>query len=284
MFKVLKRWWKYLTAKTSSSFNERADPKIQLEQALMEAQQNHRQLTEQAANVIANQKQAEMRLNRSMQELEKANANARQAVLMADDATKKGDAARALQLTSAAEAITNRLIQLERDVEEQKTFVLQAAQASDQAKAAVQRNATELQRKLAERQKLLSQLDQAKMQEQLNKTMATLGETVGEDVPTLDEVRNKIEARYARAKGQAELQESSVDARILEIEQATVNVEAQSRLSQLRAELGLEPAAAAGEVGAGAAGAAGAGTTAGAETTGAASTAPAADPRAEPSV
>lgn len=249
MFKVLQRWWRYLTAKTSGEFNERADPKVQLEQALLEAQQNHRQLTEQAANVIANQKQAEMRLNRAMQELEKSNANARQAVLMADDATKRGDAAKAGQLTTAAESIANRLIQLEKDVEEQKSFVLAAAQASDQAKAAVQRNSAELQRKLAERQKLLSQLDQAKMQEQLNRTMTSLSETIGEDVPTLDEVRTKIEARYARAKGTAELQESSVDARILEVEQATVNVEAQSRLSQLRAELGLEGAS--GEVGAG---------------------------------
>jgi phage shock protein A len=249
MFKALKRWWKYLTAKVSGSLNEKADPKVQLEQALLEAQQNHRRLTEQAANVIANQKQAEMRLNRSMQELEKANTNARQAVLMADDATKKGDAAKAQQLTVAAESIANRMIQLERDVEEQKTFVLGAAEASDQAKAAVQRNSAELQRKLAERQKLLSQLDQAKMQEQLNKTMSTLGETIGEDVPTLDEVRLKIEARYAKAKGTAELQETSVDARILEIEQASVNVEAQSRLSQLRAELGLESAPAAAELG-----------------------------------
>jgi phage shock protein A len=251
MFKVIRRWWKYMTAKLSGSFSERADPKVQLEQALLEAQQNHRRLTEQAANVIANQKQGEMRLNRSMAELEKANANARQAVLMADDATKKGDAAKAQQLTVAAESIANRLIQLEKDVEDQKAYVLQSAQASDQAKAAVQRNSSELQRKLAERQKLLSQLDQAKMQEQLNKTMSTLGEAIGEDVPTLDEVRQKIEARYAKAKGVSELQETSVDARILEVEQATLNVEAHSRLSQLRAELGLEPAAA--EVGSGSA-------------------------------
>lgn len=249
MFKVFARWWRYLTQSASTKFDERADPKIQLEQALVESQQQHRQLTEQAANVIANQKQAEMRLNRTMTELEKANANARQAVTMADDATRKGDAARAAELTSAAEAIANRMIQLERDVEDQKAFVMQAAQASDQAKTAVQQNGTELQRRLAERQKLLSQLDQAKMQESLNRTMTQLGTTVGEDVPSLDEVREKIEARYARAKGVSELQETSVDSRIREIESATVNVEAQSRLSQLRTELGLDTAAAPGQVG-----------------------------------
>jgi hypothetical protein len=103
----------------------------------------------------------------------------------------------------------------------------------------VQQNATALQRKLAERNKLLSQLDQAKMQEQVNTAMASLSETVGADVPTFDEVREKIEARYAKAKGMSELTESSVESRMLEVEQAAANSEAQTRLAQIRAQLGL---------------------------------------------
>src|SRR2546423_11539635 len=88
MFKVLRRWWKYMTAKLSGSFNERADPKVQLEQAIMEAQEQHRRLREQAAHVIAHPKQTEMRLNRSMEELEKGNTHPRHAVPMADQATQ----------------------------------------------------------------------------------------------------------------------------------------------------------------------------------------------------
>jgi phage shock protein A len=252
MFKALKRWWKYMAAKLSGSLNERADPKVQLEQAIMEAQEQHRRLREQAANVIANQKQTEMRLNRAMEELEKVNGNARQAVLMADDANKKGDVAKATEYTTAAGSFANRLIQLESEVEGLKTLSLQSAQASDQAKAAVQQNSAALQQKLAERQKLLGQLDQAKMQEQMNKAMATLSETVGEDVPTLEEVRDKIEARYAKAKGMSELTDNSVESRMLEVEQAAMNSQAQTRLAEIRAQLGLAPAeTAAAEVGAG---------------------------------
>ena len=70
------------------------------------------------------------------------------------------------------------------------------------------------------------------------------GETVGEDVPTFDEVRDKIEARYAKAKGMSELTESSVESRMLEVEQAAANSEAKGRLAQIRAQLGLAPAAA----------------------------------------
>jgi phage shock protein A len=250
MFKAIKRWWKYMTAKVSSGVDERADPKIQLEQAITEAQEQHRRLKEQAANVIANQKQAEMRLNRSMEEYERLNANARQAILMADEAQRAGDDKKLTEYTAAAESFANRLIALEGEIEQGKSMVLQASQAAVQAKAAVSQNASALQKKLAERQKLMGQLDQAKMQEQMNVAMAQLSETVGADVPSFEEVRDKIEVRYARAKSVSELTEQSVETNMLEIEAAARNVEAQARLSQIREQLGLAPAATA-EVGTG---------------------------------
>ena len=160
-----------------------ADPKIQLEQAINEAHTQHRQLKEQAANVIANQKQTEIRLNRTMEEYEKVSANARQAVMMADDAQKKGDAEKVTQYTTAAEAFANRMIGIEREVEDLKALHLQASQAAEQAKQAVNQNSANLQKKLSEKQKLMSQIDQAQMQEQLNKAMTSLSEKVGEDVP-----------------------------------------------------------------------------------------------------
>ena len=132
------------------------------------------------------------------------------------------------------------LIQVEKDVESLKTMVLESTQASDQAKAAVQQNSRILQQKLAEKSKLLSQLEQAKMQEEMNSAMNQLNESVGADVPTLKEVEEKIQARYAKASAASELTEASVESRVLEVEQASANVEAQGKLSELRAELGLE--------------------------------------------
>jgi phage shock protein A len=242
MLKLLRRWWKYMVARGGSSFNEHADPKIQLEQAISEAHEQHKRLTQQAANVIANQKQTEMRLNRTMEELEKVGANARQAVMMADQAQKAGDTAKATEYTQAAESFANRLIALENEVEDLKALHFQAAEAAQQAKTAVQQNATALQRKLSERQALLGKIDQATMQEEMNRAMTQLSATVGEDVPSLEEVRAKVEARYARAKGMQELQGSSVEGRMLEVEQAAMNVEAQSRLAEIKAQLGIAPA------------------------------------------
>jgi len=179
MFKTLKKWWKYMGAKVSSMFNEAADPKIQLEQAINEAQEQHRRLKEQAANVIANQKQNEMRLSAALGELEKLNRNATQAVLMAEEAGRAGNDAKMTEYTSAAEAFANQLISKEKEVDNLKAMSLQATEAAQKAKMAVQQNSRLLQEKLAEKQKLLSQLDQAKMQEQMNTAMSSLTEEVG---------------------------------------------------------------------------------------------------------
>lgn len=240
MFKLLQRIRRYFTAAGNAKFNELADPKIQLEQALSEAQDQHRRLKEQAASVIANQKQTEMRLSRALEDLEKVNASARQAVLMAEEANKAGETGKGAEYTRAAEAFAGRLVSIEKEVESLKGLSLQSAEASDKAKAAVEQNGVALQQKLNEKQKLLSQLDQAKMQEQMNKAMAQLTEHVGQDVPTLAEVRDKIEARYAKAIGNSELQSASVESRMLEVEKAAQDTEAVARLDKIKEQLGIE--------------------------------------------
>jgi phage shock protein A len=239
MFKLVRKWWKYLTAKLTGSFNGRADPKVQLEQAIAEARDQHRKLTEQAANVIANQKQTQLKLDRTIEEYEKANASARQALLLSDQEARAGNADKAGSFGQAAEAFANKIINLEQQIDDLKKTLLDATQASEKAKQAVAQNSSALQKKLAEREKLLSQLDQAKMQEQMTKAMTQLSETVGEEVPTFEEVRNKIEKRLAKAQASTELTGAGVESKMLEVEQAQASAEAQARLSELRSELGL---------------------------------------------
>lgn len=253
MLDLLRRRWQYFTAKSQARFEEGADPKVQLEQAIGDAQEQHRRLVDQASNVVANHKRHELQLNRAIEDLEKVRASTKQALLMANEASQHGDGVKAGEYNQTAEAFANRLVATENQVEDLKTLSLQSAQAADQARAAVQQNALALQQKLAERQKLLSQLDQAKMQEQLNRAMSSLNETAGTEGPSLDQVRSKIEARYARAIGTSELTGQTVEARMLEVQQATMGSEARSRLDSLRAELGIGSAGELGAAGRGAA-------------------------------
>jgi len=56
----------------------------------------------------------------------------------------------------------------------------------------------------------------------------------------LDEVRTKIEAALRPCAGRTEVQSGTVQARMLEVEQAQMTSEARPRLGQIRVQLGLE--------------------------------------------
>ena len=78
--------WKYLMALFGSKIDEHADPKVQIQQAIEDAQRQHQALVQQAAAVIGNQRQLEMKLSRQLTEVETLQANARQALVLADRA------------------------------------------------------------------------------------------------------------------------------------------------------------------------------------------------------
>lgn len=242
--------WKYLMALFSSKVDEYADPKVQIQQAIEDAQRQHQALSQQAASVIGNQRQLEMKLNRQLGEIEKTQASARQALVLADQARSNGDDAGAQRYEETAGVYANQLVTSEQSVEDLKTLHDQSIQAADQAKKAVERNATMLQQKIAERTKLLSQLEQAKMQEQASKSLQQMTElSAPGSTPSLEEVRDKIEKRYANAIGQAELAQNSVQGRMLEVQESTTDMAGKARLDQIRASLG--GGAVAGEVTAG---------------------------------
>ncbi len=237
--------WKYLMAAFGAKIDEKADPKIQIQQAIEEAQRQHQALTQQAAAVIGNQRQLEMKLARQIGEVEKYQGDARQALVLADQ-VRATDPAKAADYEQTALLFSNKLVSAESGMEDLKNLHDQAMQAAQQAKKAVENNATLVQKKLAERTKLLSQLEQAKMQEQVTKSLQSMSElSAPGTTPSLDEVRDKIEQRYAKALGGAELASESVEGRMLEVERSSLDLAGQSRLDQIRASMsGQLPAAA----------------------------------------
>ena len=242
--------WRYLMALFNSKIDENADPKIQIQQAIEEAQRHHQALTQQAAQVIGNQRQLEMRLNRQLADIEKLQVNVRQALTLADQAVASGDAAKATEYNNAAEAFAAQLVTAEQSVEDLKGLHDQALSAAAQAKKAVEQNAMMLQQKIGERTKLLSQLEQAKMQEQVSASLRSMSEIAAPgNTPSLEEVREKIERRYANAMGEAELAQNSVQGRMIEVQQASVQMAGHSRLEQIKASMRGEALPAGGATG-----------------------------------
>src|SRR5215216_1248475 len=230
--------WRYLMALFGAKIDEYADPKVQIQQAIEDAQRQHHALVQQAAAVIGNQRQLEMKLSRQMSEVEKLQAMARQAIVLADKARSDADEAKAGEYENTAQTIATQLVSAEQSMEDLKTLHDQALGAAGQARKAVENNRMVLERRLAERTKLLSQLEQAKMQETIAHSLESMSSlSAPGNTPSLDEVREKIEQRYATAMGRAELASNSVEGRMLEVQKSSLDMAGSSRLEQIRASL-----------------------------------------------
>ena len=76
------------------------------------------------------------------------------------------------------------------------------------------------------------------MQEQVSNNLRQMTEVSAPgNTPSLDEVRDKIEKRYTTALGQADLAQNSVQGRMMEVEQASIDAAGSDRLAQLRASM-----------------------------------------------
>jgi phage shock protein A len=240
VMRVLRRAWRYLVAALSGKLDEVADPKVQIEQAIEEAKRQHELLSQQAAAVLGNRRQLEMKLARSMDEVEKLRASARQALVLAGQSGGAGDQDKAASYEETAQAFATKLVAAEGSMNDLKGLHDQALQAADQARRAVEQNAFLLQKRLSERSRLLSQLEQTKMQERMNQALQSVSElSVPSDVPTLNEVRDKIEARYARALGRSDLATETVEARMVEVEKAALDQQGAERLEEIRKSLAV---------------------------------------------
>lgn len=240
--------WRYMMALFGAKIDQYADPKVQIQQAIEDAQRQHQALVQQAAAVIGNQRQLEMKLSRQMGEVEKLQGMARQALVLADRSRDGGDEAEAQKYEATATTLATQLVSGEQSMEDLKTLHDQALSAAGQARKAVENNAMVLQQRIAERSRLLSQLEQAKMQETVAKSLESMSSLAAPgNTPSLDEVRDKIEQRYATAMGRAELASNSVEGRMLEVQKSSLDMAGSSRLEQIRAsmageKLGASPA------------------------------------------
>ena len=230
--------WKYLMRSFDSKIDENADPRVQIQQAVAAAKQNHQEITQQAAAIIGNRNQLQMKLDRLIKSQEDLQAKARTALGAADKAAAAGDAEKAQQFNSTAEVIATQLVSVEQELEQVKQAYASADQAASEAQAKQQQSEARLKEQLSQVSQLESQLNQAKMQEQTAATMDSMNAiTANDNVPTLDGVRDKIERRYANALGAQELAENSMGDRMAEIEASATDMAAASRLEQIRASM-----------------------------------------------
>src|SRR3954447_13833225 len=245
MWKTWKRWWRYVAVMLRVRQDEIADPKVQLVQAMEDARLAHRRATEQAAAVVANQRVAQKRLEKLSAESQKLQVTADQALLLAEQQRQSGDPERAEGYEQHAEAIVVRVMELDQELGNQRQIVQQAGVTADQAKAKVAESDARLREKLRDSERLLNDLDRAKMYEALNEANRRLDDTLADDGPTYAGVERKIDKRLESAIAAGEIADAhvpSADQVARDVNQAVKSVQAQAFLDDRRAMLGLAAA------------------------------------------
>ena len=194
-----------------------------------------RALRESATNIIAHEKQLEGQRTKLYSELEKVNTNVRQAVMMADDARRSGDEAKASQFEESAELLAHRVVEIDTEIAAIDVELIEARQASEEAKSIASDSAIQVTQMKSKGAELRAEFERAKMAE------ATVDASSG--VPSYDEVKGKIGERVAKAEAEAELadidgQSALSDASKM-VEDAAIESKAAARLAEIKSQMGI---------------------------------------------
>ena len=236
---MFKRIIGYLRQLFRSAAESAMDPEIEIEQAITESKKQDQALRNQAAKIIAHRTQLEAKIEKSADTVGEARELAKKALLKAEEAKVAGQDDQVVKWTQAATSQALKLQAAENNLNGLKDQYQFAVTQSDDAKKAVQQNAMRLQELAAKRMELVGKIQQAKMQESVNSAVESIGASMEMDSPSLEKVEEKIEGRLSQAKARAELREVTPEGAEAELREAISIAGADSKLDELRAELGL---------------------------------------------
>jgi len=234
-----KRLWGYIKTLFRVKTEAAMDPEIEIEQAIHEAKKRDQDLRNQAAKVVAHRVQLESKIENAADDVGESRELTKQALLKAQESTTGGDTAGADKWTKAATGLAMKLQASENNLSSLKSQYESAVDQSDDAKKAVQQNAMRLQELAAKRMELVGDLQQAKMQESVNEAVEAISATMDDDQVSLSRVEEKIEKRKAEAMAKAELREATPAGAESELREAVSMAQADAKLDELRAELGI---------------------------------------------
>jgi phage shock protein A len=226
LFKTVRRLLRHLEARLVAAVDSLADPRVQVDQAIEEIYRRHQLVRQQAAIVIAAELSLGERLNRARQDGQRLE-------LAIADALAAGTEELAVRLAG-------RLALAETTMRSLEELLPPAVAAAAGAREAMDRSRLELLHSGEERLRLLGRLETAKLLERSTEMSTGPAPGQGGDVPSLDQVRERIDERWAVAAGNAELAASESDGQLGQLEQLLLEAAGRRRLDEIRERLRLE--------------------------------------------
>lgn len=224
----MKRFWRWLTGLFHRTMDKLEDPDIMLDQAKREMQEGLIANRERAVQAIAQK-------NKLQYELDMAQKRSKELENKAVMALKQGNRDLARQFVREKAGNDSVLTNLQ-------TSYDQACQAVDAVKVAVKRQEEEVRRKTAEALALKAQWKQAQIQSSITKALEGL--TFENQFETFGAAAEKIRDAQAEAAARQEMFGSSLQGKIMQMEDQAMDYEAEEALQQLEAKLGLGETAA----------------------------------------
>src|SRR3979409_76902 len=167
MASPLIRTWRYLTALLGAKLDDLAEPRLQVEMALDEAKRRHQLLTEQAAAVLGNERELDIKVHRAQGEVEGIASAPGRPLPLAARGSREGDSRAATEYEGTASMFAVQLSGAESTAADLMEAREHAGLAASAARRAVERSAYLLQTRLVEGSRLTTEIETAKMQERV---------------------------------------------------------------------------------------------------------------------
>jgi phage shock protein A len=127
-------------------------------------------------------------------------------------------------------------------LEQLRSSLKQAEETSEAVKVAIRREDERIRVKTADALRLKANMKQAQIQIEINKALD--GFQFDDNTQSFDRAEERIQSMRSEAEARAEIAKTSVNARLMELDDAQVDVEADKALAELELKLGLAPATA----------------------------------------
>ncbi len=216
------RIWRYLKALILGKLDELENPEILLQQAQRELRENAAANRQRAVTAITQKNNLKAMLDEQEKRVATLEAQAEMAV-------KKGD--RELAVRVIREKLT-----FAETMNQTRVSYDQAVQASEAIKVAIRRQEEQVRQRTAEALAKRAQWKQAQIQIEIDKALNGL--TFEDESSAWERASEKIRTAQSEASARAELAQASIQAKIADLRDDTVDVEAEKALQELEARMG----------------------------------------------
>lgn len=222
---IFGRLWRLIKGWLLIGVEKAEDPEVILKEAQESMQQELAKAKEQAVQALAARNQLRGVLTDQQNQAANLEAKARAALKIGDE-----ELARQLLIEKAT---------YDQNIENLKGQLAQAEAASDAVKANIKKMEAHVRQRAAQRLALVAGWKQAKIQEQLNKSLS--GITLDSQNEAFTRAEDRIKQLQSQADARMELAETGVSSKIAQLENVVANEQADAALAAMKAEMGLEP-------------------------------------------